>query len=103
MSEHDNPPPWIDAAPPWEDDGSIPDTKGAAAPEGAAPARPSSSGPRGMLHALYKVEREGAKSYWLRIGTAFPNKNQNGYTLSLDALPLNFNGKILLSIPRTSW
>ena len=53
----------------------------------------------GQLNALYKVERDNGKSHWLRIGVAFPNRNGNGYTLSLDAIPLNFTGKILLANP----
>ena len=92
-----------DDTPPWDDH----DIENAAEDhydkENAKPdarSRPASqSVPAGTLNALYKIERESGKSYWLRIGTAFPNRNGNGFTLNLDALPLNFNGKILLARP----
>ena len=39
------------------------------------------------LDALCIKETNG-KSYFTKIGAAFPNKNGDGYTLVLDALPV---------------
>ena len=39
------------------------------------------------LDALCVRETNG-KSYFTKIGAAFPNKNGDGYTLVLDALPV---------------
>lgn len=37
------------------------------------------------------------KTFWLKIGAMFPAKEGNGYTISLDALPLpDKDGKIWL-------
>jgi len=40
---------------------------------------------------------EGKKSYWLKIGAAFENKD-GSYTVKLDALPLN--GQLQIREPR---
>lgn len=41
--------------------------------------------------------KDGGKDFWVRIGTAWPTK-QNGWSLRLDALPIN--GEIVLSPPK---
>ena len=40
--------------------------------------------------------RDGKKAQYLRIGRAYPHDTGQGLTLILDALPLNFEGKIVL-------
>ena len=49
------------------------------------------------LDALVAREVKDGKTYWTRIGVAFPTKN-GGYSVVLDALPLD--GKIVLQAPR---
>jgi len=53
------------------------------------------------LDALVVKEKDG-KTFFTKIGAAFPNKSGDGYTLALDALPTsNAEGdtKILLKKP----
>lgn len=48
------------------------------------------------------VREDGDKSYWTRIGVAFPTREGAGWTILLDAMPAASNGqyKILLREPR---
>ena len=46
-------------------------------------------------------EREGQKPVWTRIGAAWPHDKGNGLTLQLEALPLNFDDRIVLTEPKT--
>jgi hypothetical protein len=46
----------------------------------------------------FAVSEGGERDYWTRIGCAFENKDSEGYTVLLDALPVN--GKIVLRAPR---
>ena len=51
--------------------------------------------------AVYTVRsgsREGAKDYWLRIGTAFGHESGEGFNLLLNANPLD--GKLVLMPPK---
>lgn len=52
------------------------------------------------LDALAVRESDG-KSYFTRIGVAFPNKDGKGYTVLLDAVPASVEGqyKIMLREP----
>lgn len=53
-----------------------------------------------MLECLSAVEYEKAgqkKTRWNKIGVAFPLKGGVGYTLHLDALPVN--GKLVIKPP----
>ena len=52
------------------------------------------------LDALAVRETDG-KSYFTRVGVAFPNRNGNGFTVLLDAVPAASEGqvKILLREP----
>jgi hypothetical protein len=52
------------------------------------------------LFAYSVREREGQKSVWTRIGAAWPHDKGNGLTLQLEALPLNFDGRIVLTEPK---
>jgi hypothetical protein len=45
-------------------------------------------------------EREGQKAVWTRIGAAWPHSNGNGFSIQLEALPLNFDGRIVLAEPK---
>lgn len=40
----------------------------------------------------------GQKSFWTRVGVAWPMKNGTGYTVNLDALPAN--GKLVMMPPK---
>ena len=53
------------------------------------------------LDALSVREKDG-KSYWNRIGVAFPAKEGPGWTIFLDAMPAPTDGqfKIMLRPPR---
>jgi hypothetical protein len=53
------------------------------------------------LDALTVRESNG-KSYFTRIGVAFPSKNGPGYTVMLDAVPASVDGqyKIMLVVPK---
>lgn len=43
-----------------------------------------------MFKVLCPVERKDGGTYWMRVGSAFPNKDQS-INLYLDALPLGHN------------
>lgn len=46
-------------------------------------------------HDVYSVEGEGEdKSFWTRIGSAWPHTDGKGFNLALTAVPLN--GRIVL-------
>ena len=50
--------------------------------------------PAAPTHRAYSViRREGQDDYWLNIGLVFPHKDDSGFNLILQALPLD--GKIV--------
>ena len=50
--------------------------------------------PSAPTHRAYSViRREGQDDYWLNIGLAFPHKDEKGFNIVLQALPLD--GKIV--------
>ena len=53
------------------------------------------------LDALCVREDNNGKSWFTKIGAAFPNKDGKGYTLMLDAVPASSDGqyKIMLREP----
>jgi hypothetical protein len=53
-----------------------------------------------VLIAYSVKDRPGAKSIWTRIGAAFPHDKGAGLTVILNALPLNFDGRIVLVEPK---
>lgn len=57
------------------------------------------SNPDSKLPGLiaYTVRQSAEKSYWDRIGAAFPHKDGAGFDLVLDALPVN--GRVTLRVP----
>ena len=54
------------------------------------------------FHAFTVREREnGKKAIWTRIGAAWAHKDGEGVTLELEALPLNFDGRLVLLPPKS--
>ncbi|MGA8291063.1 MAG: hypothetical protein WB820_00880 [Rhodoplanes sp.] len=50
--------------------------------------------PRKETHRAYSViKREGRDDYWLDLGLVFPHKDDRGFTILLQAFPLD--GKIV--------
>lgn len=47
-------------------------------------------------HVLYSVQGEGENSHWTRIGAAWAHKDGNGFSLTLDCLPIN--GRVQMRI-----
>ena len=47
-----------------------------------------------------KERGENQKPVWIKLGGAWPHENGNGFTIQLDALPLNFDGRIVLTEPK---
>ena len=45
-----------------------------------------------------KERGKGKKSFWVRIGAAWPFEAGTGYTIQLDALPID--GRIVLAEPK---
>jgi len=50
-------------------------------------------------HRLYTVKGEGQKSRWIEIGAAWPNQDGGGFSLKLDAIPID--GRIVMRAPKT--
>jgi hypothetical protein len=40
------------------------------------------------VYTVRKIEKEGGKDFWTRIGTCFPHSKGDGFTIVLDAAPL---------------
>lgn len=53
--------------------------------------RPNPSSP---THRLYVVKGEGENSRWTEVGAAWTNRDGQGYSLALDAVPLG--GRIVM-------
>lgn len=48
-------------------------------------------------HIVYQVrDREGAKGFFTRIGAAWPHKDGKGFSVQIDAVPLD--GRITLRV-----
>jgi len=63
--------------------------------------QPSTS-PAAPTFAAYHVTeptQEGRKARWTRIGAFFAHADSNGGTLIIEALPVAFNGRIVLRAP----
>ena len=43
---------------------------------------------------------KGQKPIWTRIGAAWPHDSGSGLSIQLEALPLNFDGRIVLTEPK---
>jgi len=46
----------------------------------------------------YAVSGDGDKAFWTRIGTAWPHKSGEGFSIELTAVPVN--GRIVLMPPK---
>jgi hypothetical protein len=53
-----------------------------------------------VLIAYTVKDRPNRKAVWTRIGVAFPHDKGAGLTVILDAMPLNFDGRIVLVEPK---
>ena len=55
------------------------------------------------LYEASVVREKDGKSYWTRLGTMFPSKTGEGFTLVLNALPLagtDGQARIILTVPK---
>jgi hypothetical protein len=48
----------------------------------------SSENTKHPSHAIYQVIGEGDKSRWVRVGTAWTNRDGKGFNLKFDAYPV---------------
>ena len=48
----------------------------------------------------YRVTGKQPKTFWTNIGSAWPHKNGEGFSIELTALPLN--GRIVLLSPKAA-
>ena len=59
---------------------------------------PAASSSKAPSHYVYQVrDREGQKGIWTRIGAAWPQRDDKGFNVQLDAIPLD--GRITLRVP----
>lgn len=49
-------------------------------------------------YAVYVVEGEGESAFWTKIGAAWPQKDENGFSITLTALPVN--NRLVLRKPK---
>ena len=47
-------------------------------------------------HVLYSVQGEGENSHWTRIGAAWAHNDGKGFSIQIDAVPLD--GRITLRV-----
>ncbi|TWB15539.1 hypothetical protein FBZ89_114133 [Nitrospirillum amazonense] len=52
-----------------------------------------------LYHAFHVAETASGKR-WIRIGTVFAHEDGQGASLILDALPFNFDGRVVLRTPK---
>jgi hypothetical protein len=53
---------------------------------------------RNPSHVAYQVrEREGQKSFWTRIGSAWQHGDGQGFNIQIESVPLD--GRITLRVP----
>ena len=49
----------------------------------------------------YSVSDQGrGRKFWTRLGGAWPQKNGEGFTVFVNVLPIDFDGRIVLMPPR---
>ena len=49
-------------------------------------------------HRLYVVKGEGEQARWIEIGAAWANRDGEGFSIKLDAMPLD--GHIVMRAPK---
>jgi hypothetical protein len=52
----------------------------------------------GAYTAREYKDGDSTKTYWCKIGSAWPTKSGDGFSIKLDALPIN--GEIMLFTPK---
>lgn len=53
---------------------------------------------RKPTHAVYHVRGEGEKAYWTKIGAAWLHEDKEGLNVSLDYIPLNDAGRLVIRV-----
>ncbi len=53
---------------------------------------------RKPTHAVYHVRGEGEKAYWTKIGAAWLHEDKEGLNVSLDYVPVNDAGRLVIRI-----
>jgi hypothetical protein len=56
----------------------------------------NSTGSKSPSHIAYQVREGNGKGYFTRIGAAWPHKDGKGFSVQLDAVPLD--GRITLRV-----
>lgn len=51
-----------------------------------------------LFRAYTVIKREGHQDFWLNIGAAFPHRDGSGFTVALQAFPLD--GRLVLRQPK---
>ncbi len=54
---------------------------------------------RQPTHRLYTVKGEGKDARWTEIGAAWANRDGGGFSLKLEAVPLD--GRVLMRVPKS--
>ncbi|MDP1796236.1 MAG: hypothetical protein Q8K78_02085 [Planctomycetaceae bacterium] len=61
------------------------------------PESKSNGAAKSPSHFVYQVrERDGKPDFWNRIGVAFPHRDEQGFNIQLESVPLD--GRIVLRI-----
>ena len=55
--------------------------------------------PTYIAYHVQEAAKEGGKERWVELGAFFSHRDGSGGNLVLDALPINFSGKIVLRAP----
>jgi hypothetical protein len=63
------------------------------------PAKIDPAKPTFTAYHVTEPREEGGKARWTELGVFFSHKDNQGGTLILDALPINFDGRIVLRAP----
>lgn len=53
---------------------------------------------RKPTHAVYHVRGEGEKAFWTKIGAAWLHEDKEGLNVSLDFVPLNDAGRLVIRV-----
>lgn len=54
----------------------------------------------GLVVFAVRERDKGRKALWTRIGAAWAHKEGEGFNIELEALPLNFDGRLVLMPPK---
>lgn len=51
----------------------------------------------GKYNLFQPVDKAGGRTYWHKLGVAFPNKSKNGWSLTFNSLPIpNSTGQVIV-------